>query len=71
MDAAIERGKPIKAFDRDEVGDDVLFAYDETKRLLSVCTSTKVSFSSSDIGCGEVLTCYTVPSDATLRVRVR
>ena len=50
MDAAIQRGKPVKALDRDEVGEDVLFAYDETQRLLSVCTSTKVSFSSSDIG---------------------
>lgn len=44
MDAAIQRGKPIKSLDRDEVGEDVLFAYDETQRLLSVCTSTKVSF---------------------------
>ena len=50
MDAAIQRGRPIKALDRDEVGEDVLFAYDETQRLLSMCTSTNVSLSSSDIG---------------------
>jgi hypothetical protein len=44
MDAAIQRGKPVKALNRDEVGEEVLFAYDETKRILTVCTSTKVSF---------------------------
>jgi hypothetical protein len=45
MDAAIQRGKPIKALNHAEVGGDVLFAYDEKKRMLAVCASTKVSFS--------------------------
>lgn len=43
MDAVIQRGKAIKTLNRDKVGDDVLFAYDETKRMLTVCASAKVS----------------------------
>ena len=43
MDAAIQRGKAIKNLNRDRVGDDVLFAYDEAKRMLAVCASSKVS----------------------------
>jgi len=42
LDAAIQRGKPIKSLDRDKLGRGVLFAYDETKRTLAVCASTKV-----------------------------
>jgi hypothetical protein len=43
MDAAIQRGKAIKALRRARVGEDVLFAYDEAKRMLTVCASAKVS----------------------------
>ena len=44
MDAAIQSGRPpIKALNRDKVGEDVLFAYDEAKRMLTVCASAKVS----------------------------
>ena len=43
MDGAIQRGKPIKALNRDELGEDMLFAYDERKRMLTVCTSTRVN----------------------------
>lgn len=43
MDAAIQRGKGIKTLNRDRLGDDVLFAYDERKRILTVCASAKVS----------------------------
>jgi hypothetical protein len=43
MDAAIQRGKAIKTLNCDKVGDDVLFAYDEAKRMLTVCASAKVS----------------------------
>jgi hypothetical protein len=46
MDAAIKRGKAIKPLNRDKVGEDVLFAYDEVKRMLTVCASAKVSFTS-------------------------
>jgi hypothetical protein len=50
MDAAIQQDKPIKTFNRDKVGEDVLFAYDEAKRMLTVCTSAKVSpFHISDV----------------------
>ena len=45
LDAAIQRGKPIKALNHAEVGGDVLFAYDEMKRMLAVCAPTKVGFS--------------------------
>ena len=43
MDAAIQRGRAVKTLNRDKVGDDVLFAYDEAKRMLAVCASVKVS----------------------------
>ena len=43
MDAVIQRGKAIKTLNHDKVGDDVLFAYDEAKRMLTVCASAKVS----------------------------
>jgi hypothetical protein len=43
MDAAIQRNKPIKHLNRDRVGEDALFAYDEAKRMLTVCASAKVS----------------------------
>ena len=43
MDAVIQRVKAIKTLNRDKVGDDVLFAYDEAKRMLTVCASAKVS----------------------------
>jgi hypothetical protein len=43
MDAVIQRGKAIKTLNRDRVGDDVLFAYDEAKRMLTVCVSATVS----------------------------
>ena len=42
LPGAIRRGKPIKTLDRDKLGQGVLFAYDETKRTLAVCASTKV-----------------------------
>ncbi len=43
MDAAIQRGGAIKTLNRDRVGEDALFAYDEAKRMLTVCASGKVS----------------------------
>jgi hypothetical protein len=43
MDAALWRGKTIKTLHRDKVGEDVLFAFDEEKRMLSLCSSTMVS----------------------------
>jgi hypothetical protein len=45
MDAAIQQDKAIKTFHRDKVGEEVLFAYDEAKRMLTVCASEKVSLS--------------------------
>jgi hypothetical protein len=43
MDAAIQRGKAIKPLNHDKVGEDMLFAYDEAKRMLTMCSLTKVS----------------------------
>jgi hypothetical protein len=43
MDGAIQRGKAIKTLNRDRMGEDALFAYDEAKRMLTVCASAKVS----------------------------
>ncbi|KAH9027352.1 hypothetical protein EDB84DRAFT_1500330 [Lactarius hengduanensis] len=42
LDRAIQRGKPIKSLNRDKLGRGVLFAFDETKRTLAVCASTKL-----------------------------
>jgi hypothetical protein len=44
MDLAIRRERPIKNLNRKKLGDDVLFAFDESKRSLAVCASTKVFF---------------------------
>jgi hypothetical protein len=43
VDAVIQRGDSIKTLNRKKVGDDALFAYDEAKRMLTVCASAKVS----------------------------
>jgi hypothetical protein len=42
IDAAIRRTEPVKRFNRGKLGQDVLFAYDETKRTLAVCASNRV-----------------------------
>ena len=55
MDGAIQRGKAIKTLNRDKAGEDALFAYDEAKRMLTVCASAKVS-SISLVNVG-ILTC--------------
>jgi hypothetical protein len=44
MDLAIRRERSIKNLNREKLGDDVLFAFDEAKRSLAVCASTKVCF---------------------------
>ena len=45
MDAVIQRN-PLKTLNRDRLGlggdSDVLFAFDEVKRMLAVCSSVKV-----------------------------
>ena len=44
--AAAVQGKPLKILNRDKLGlgrgSDVLFAFDEAKRMLAVCSSVKV-----------------------------
>ena len=42
LDMAIQHGKSIKSLNRDKLGQDVLFSFDESKRVLAVCASTKV-----------------------------
>jgi hypothetical protein len=42
MNMAIWQDRPIKSLNREKLGKDVLFAFDETKRSLAVCASTKV-----------------------------
>ena len=42
LDMAIQRGKFIKSLNRDKLGQGVLFSFDEAKRVLAVCSSTKV-----------------------------
>jgi hypothetical protein len=43
MDMVIRRERPIKNLNREKLGKDVLFAFDETERFLVVCSSTKVN----------------------------
>ena len=45
LDMAIQRGRPIKSLSRDKLGQGVLFSFDESKRTLAVCASTKVPHS--------------------------
>ncbi len=42
MDMAIERHRPVKVLNREKLEQDILFAFDETKRALAVCAPTKV-----------------------------
>jgi len=42
LDSAIRRGKYIKGLNRKKLGQNVLISFDEAKRILAVCASTKV-----------------------------
>lgn len=42
ISTTIERMRPIKRLNLEKLGQDVLFAFDETKRALAVCASKKV-----------------------------
>ncbi|KAH9047539.1 hypothetical protein EDB83DRAFT_2267127 [Lactarius deliciosus] len=42
MDMAIEQQRPVKVLNRERLEQDILFAFDETKRALAVCAPTKL-----------------------------
>jgi hypothetical protein len=42
MNAAIQRVKPVKCLNREKLGEDILYAFDETNRTLVICASAKV-----------------------------
>jgi len=42
ISTTIRRREPIKRLNLEKLGQDVLFAFDETKRALAVCASKKV-----------------------------
>ncbi|KAF8490084.1 hypothetical protein F5888DRAFT_1808365 [Russula emetica] len=42
IDPAIRRNRPIKSLNRESIGQDILFAYEETKRTLAVCSSRRL-----------------------------
>lgn len=42
INAAILRDRHIKSLSREKLGEDVLFAFDEARRSLAVCASSKV-----------------------------
>ena len=42
IDTAIRRNRPIKSLNRERLGHDILFAYEETKRTLAMCSSQRV-----------------------------
>ena len=50
MDVVIQRERPNKFLNREKLGEGVLFSFDETKRALVVCASTKVSPANSALG---------------------
>jgi hypothetical protein len=56
MDGAVQRARPIKTLNRDKMGEEVLFAYDEAKRTLAVCASAKVCVVHILVPCGVSLT---------------
>ena len=72
MDAAIQRARPVKTLNRDKMGEEVLFAYDEAKRTLAVCASAKVcALLNISLFSVRILICCVIQLDATLRVCVR
>jgi hypothetical protein len=54
MDAAIKRARPIKTLNRDKMGEEVLFAFDEAKRTLAVWASAKVCAIHTLVPCGSL-----------------
>jgi hypothetical protein len=42
MDGAIKRRKYIKVLHRDKIGQEFILAYEESKKMLVLCASTKV-----------------------------
>ncbi|KAH9030797.1 hypothetical protein EDB85DRAFT_1403662 [Lactarius pseudohatsudake] len=42
LDMALQRGKSIKSLNRDRLGQNILFSFDEAKRVLAVCASTRL-----------------------------
>jgi hypothetical protein len=44
IDMAIQRCRPVKVLNREKLGQDVLFAFDESTRALAVCAPTKVRY---------------------------
>lgn len=56
LDSAINQGRYIKCLNRDRLGQSVLFSFDEAKRILAVCGSTKVvSGLSSDLDNSDIV----------------
>jgi hypothetical protein len=45
IEGAIIRQRHKKLLNRDKIGQDFVLAFDETRRMLAVCASTKVFFS--------------------------
>jgi hypothetical protein len=43
MDGAIRRRKSIKVLHRDKIGEEFILTYEESKRILVLCASTKVT----------------------------
>ena len=70
VDAAIQRARPIKTLNRDKMGEEVLFTYDEVKQTLAVCASAKVCAIHILVECGN-FNCCVIQLDGALRVCVR
>ena len=48
MNETIRRDRSIKSLNREKLGEEALFAFDEAKRSLVVCASSKVSMTSTE-----------------------
>ena len=49
MNAAIWRDRPIKSLNREKLGEEAPFAFDEANRSLAVCSSSKVFLTSAEM----------------------
>ena len=72
LDAAIQRTTPIKTLNRDKMGEEVLFAYDEAKRTLAVCAPAKVCAIHIIVQCGSLdLLCHPLRCNFTRSCSMR
>jgi hypothetical protein len=75
LDNAVRNERYKKLLHRDKIGQDVLLAFDEQKRMLAVCTPTKVRIAFPVFPTTPLIvdrcSAFLVPSVATAHLRLR